>query len=318
MAQAPNTYPTWFAPKARVSLGFSPRFLTNFPAHFIEVGPPAARLKYRVIEPADYHLKVATSNWTERGEQQFDFDFFADFPAPMNRWSASPKGTVLLLHGWGVAQFAMAPWALRLAQDGWRCVLLDLRGHGKSTGKRIYFGLQETNDLSRLLDQLQSHHQLTAPVAVVGESYGAALALRWKTADSRIGPVVALAPYSSLSNAVLNISQDYAAWSPEFLLKAGLRKLPELLHVEASELNTSTILKRHPVPALFVAGAADRIMPQGEVRELYELSPSESQFLMIPQATHESLTYFFDALTEPVLKWLNATEGKPTDLNAVK
>src|SRR3954465_10892122 len=37
MAQAPNTYPAWFAPKARVSLGFPPKFLTNFPAFNIEV-----------------------------------------------------------------------------------------------------------------------------------------------------------------------------------------------------------------------------------------------------------------------------------------
>ena len=39
MVRSPNTYPTWFAPKARLTLGFSPKLLTNFPAHFVEVGP---------------------------------------------------------------------------------------------------------------------------------------------------------------------------------------------------------------------------------------------------------------------------------------
>jgi cephalosporin-C deacetylase-like acetyl esterase len=42
-------------------------------------------------------------------------------------------------------------------------------------------------------------------VAVIGESYGAALALRWKTMDPRVGNVVAIAPYVVLSNAVLNM-----------------------------------------------------------------------------------------------------------------
>ena len=146
LAQAPNTYPTWFAPKPRVTLGFSPKFLSNFPTNHLDIASPKARICYRVIEPADYHLKVSSTNWVEKGERQFEFRFKATLPGLTNQWTASPRGTVVLLHGYGLAQFSMAPWALRLAEEGWRCVLVDLRGHGKSTGKRIYFGIQETND----------------------------------------------------------------------------------------------------------------------------------------------------------------------------
>src|SRR3972149_4396726 len=34
MAQAPNTYPSWLAPGARVAVVFSDKFLTNFSARF--------------------------------------------------------------------------------------------------------------------------------------------------------------------------------------------------------------------------------------------------------------------------------------------
>ena len=81
----------------------------------------------------------------------------------------------------------MAPWAVRLAEDGWRCVLVDLRGHGKTNGRRIYFGVQEARDLGQLLDRLARDGELAGPVAVVGESYGAALALRWKGEDRVCG-----------------------------------------------------------------------------------------------------------------------------------
>jgi pimeloyl-ACP methyl ester carboxylesterase len=107
--------------------------------------------------------------------------------------------------------------------------LVDLRGHGLSTGDRIFFGLQETNDLSRLLDELQRNGQLAEPVAAIGESYGAALSLRWKTVDPRVQSVVAIAPYASLSNATLNLGREYARWFPQFILKAGLKRLPTLL-----------------------------------------------------------------------------------------
>src|SRR5207244_1942766 len=84
----------------------------------------------------------------------------AGAPGRTNAWTPAASWTVVLLHGYGVAQVARAPWAVRLAQEGWRCVLVDLRGHGKSTGRRIYFGLRESRDLSQLLDRLARVHEL--------------------------------------------------------------------------------------------------------------------------------------------------------------
>jgi pimeloyl-ACP methyl ester carboxylesterase len=310
MAQAPNTYPDWFAPKAPVAVAFSPKFLTNFPKHFVTVGPPAAKLCYRVIEPADYHLKITSTNWLEAGRKQFEFTFHADLPAESNAWTSAPRGTVVLLHGYGLAQFSMAPWALRLAQAGWCCVLVDLRGHGKSTGKRIYFGVQEARDLSRLLDVLAHDGQLTEPVAAFGESYGAALALRWKTIEPRVRTVVAITPYAGLSNAVLNLGREYAGWMPSGFIRAGLKKLPAVLEVPAGELDTTTELARCPVTALFVAGAEDKITPVSDVEQLHALAAPGSELIVVPDATHESVTYFFADLVPPVLNWLSGQSGQ--------
>src|SRR5438067_1928224 len=74
MVQAPNTYPDWFAPEAPVELAFSPKLLTNFPKQFVTVGPPAARLCYRVVEPADYRLKISSTNRLEHGRKRTEFD----------------------------------------------------------------------------------------------------------------------------------------------------------------------------------------------------------------------------------------------------
>ena len=305
MVQAPNTYPEWFAPKAPVAVAFSPKFLTNFPKQFVTVGPPMARLCYRIIEPADYHLIISSTNWLEHGRKQFEFTFHADLPGRSNVWTPAPRGTVVLLHGYGLAQFSMAPWALRLAQEGWRCVLVDLRGHGKSTGKQIYYGVQEARDLSQLLDQLAQTGQLKDPVAAFGESYGAALALRWKTVEPRVRTVVAITPYAGLSNAVLNLCREYAGWMPKTLIKAGLKKLPSVLETPAGKLDTTTELARCPVPGLFVAGAEDKITPPADVEQLFSLAAQGSELIVVPDATHEAVTYFFADLVPPVLAWLS-------------
>ena len=310
LVQAPNTFPESLAPKAPVLLGFHQNFLTNFQRHFVAVGPPAAQLCYRVIGPADYQLTISSTNWLEQGRSRSEFDFRADLPGRTNRWTATPRGTVVLLHGYGLAQFSMAPWALRLAQEGWQCVLVDLRGHGRSTGPQIYFGLQEAHDLSQLLDELARRGQIKEPVAAVGESYGAAMALRWAMADPRVHTVVAITPYAGLSNAVMNIRNQYAHWLPKMLVNAGLKKLPSVLGVPASELDTTTVLARHPVTALFVADTGDKIVPVADVEHLRELAGGDSELIVVPDATHETVTYYMADLTSPVLNWLSDKTGK--------
>lgn len=309
IVQSPNSYPQWFGSLARVELGFDPNFLTNFPTRLADVGPPAARLNYRIVEPGDYQLQVTSTNRLKHGRPHFTFSFHTTLPGQTNVWTTAPRGTVVLLHGYGLAQFAMAPWALRLAEDGWRCVLVDLRGHGKSTGRQIFFGVQEALDLSQLLDALAREGQVVAPIAAIGESYGAALALRWKGVDPRIDSVVAIAPYAVLSNAVLNICHDYAKWLPAGLVKAGLRKLPSTVKVEPDELDPVMVLARNPVAALFVAGGADKIAPPKDVQELFWVSASGSELEVIPHATHEALPYYFNELAPSVLAWLKRQNG---------
>jgi len=304
MAQSPNTYPRWLTPPARVELAFDEIFLTNFPPHFVKVGPPVARLRYRMVEPADYSFTTTTTNWTKRGRPYHHFSFGFNFTGPTNEWTVQPRGTVLLLHGYGMAQFAMAPWAMRLAQDGWRCVLVDLRGHGKSTGKRIYYGIQETRDLSQLLDQLAREGQLAGPVAALGDSFGGTLALRLKASDPRIERAVAIAPYAVLSNVVVNIHHEYADWLPRWFPRLGLKHLPALLKVPPEELDTATVLARQPVAALFVAGGGDKISPEAEVRKLYAQALPGSELLVVAEASHESVPYYFNELALPVLAWL--------------
>jgi len=308
IARAPNRYPSWFGAEAPVTLAFSPKMLTNFVTHFIDVGPPSARLCYRIIDPADYHFTVSSTNWLEDGEKQYEFRFHAVVPGPTNQWTAAPRGTVVLLHGYGVAQFSMLPWAFRLAEDGWRCVLVDLRGHGQSTGKRIFFTVEETNDMNQLLVALARGKELAGPVSAMGESYGAVLALRWKTVNPSIQSVVAIAPYASLSNAVLNIRSDYAGLVPKFMVKEGMERLPSVLQIPASEFDTTTVLRRKPVKALFIAGGEDKISPPPEVEKVRALASPGSEFLIVPDATHEALTYYFKELTPAVLSWLDNAE----------
>ena len=70
--------------------------------------------------------------------------------------AAPPRGTVLVLHGVVSSGRAMLPHTRRLAHHGYRAVLVDLRGHGKSDGQYLTYGVQESDDLVRVIDALET------------------------------------------------------------------------------------------------------------------------------------------------------------------
>lgn len=314
IAQAPNSYPTWLAPEAPVTVTFQPRLLTNFTTEYLYVSSPPARIRYRVIEPGDYQF-----HWTNRLDEargKLDLEFTADVsntqtaeqtPASTNY---SSRGTVILLHGYGVAGFAMFHWALLLAEQGWRCVLVDLRGHGGSSSKWVYFGTQELHDLRALLTQIQQKYHVDVPVSVVGHSFGAVLALRWKLADPRIGRVVSMSPYADLGAAVQNIRRQYARWLPKSFIAAGLRELPRFLGVHPAELHPVRWVNDDLSDVLFVAGAADAIATLDQVKTLHRQAGDGNKMLILPNAAHETLPFYLDHLAAPVSRWLDRPSEK--------
>ena len=214
------------------------------------------------------------------------------------------RGTVFLLHGYGVDSLSMLPWAVTIAEAGYQGVLVDLRGHGESTGRRVGFGTVEVTDLRQVLDHLTAPGKVRGPVAVMGESLGAALALRWAATDPRITAVIALAPYAELEFAILGIRDDYAAWLPRGWVRGAARRLPVLLDVPPDSLDTSFVANGLATPALLVAAGQDGIAPPPAVGRLARLCAGPVKYLVLPSAYHESLPYHFQELEAFVLTWL--------------
>src|SRR5437763_1105812 len=87
---------------------------------FVDVGPPAATLAIELVEP-----------------------------------TLPPRATIFVLHGIRDRKENLRHWAEHLSEAGYRAVLVDSRGHGHSTGDWLTYGVQESRDLSQLVDALQ-------------------------------------------------------------------------------------------------------------------------------------------------------------------
>jgi pimeloyl-ACP methyl ester carboxylesterase len=137
---------------------------------WVQVGPPEATLSVSVIEPSVQ--------------------------------AGPPRGTVLVIHGIYARSFWMLHTARGLADAGYRAVLVDLRGHGRSSGQWLTYGVQEARDLSQVIDALSAKGLVAGPLGVYGISYGATTAIHLAGEDPRVEAVVAVAPFSTMRDAV--------------------------------------------------------------------------------------------------------------------
>ncbi len=98
----------------------------------------------------------------------------------------APRGTVFVLHGIRDRKDSMLGWGRGLAQAGYRAVLVDARGHGRSSGDFLTYGVVESRDLSQVLDALEAQGLAAGRVGVMGVSYGASTAIEWAGAEPRV------------------------------------------------------------------------------------------------------------------------------------
>jgi len=59
-----------------------------------------------------------------------------------------------------------------------------------------------------------------------------------------------------------------------------------------------------------VAGTEDKITPLADVEQLRALAAPISELIVVPDATHETVTYYMADLAPPVLAWLPNKVGQ--------
>src|SRR3546814_13928589 len=87
--------------------------------------PDCVLLAYGSIAPVARDMAYTIS----RGDSRMKFKF----KLGENRQPVPPEGRVVFLHGWGLDASSMLPWALALSGLGYRCLMVDLRNHGRSS-----------------------------------------------------------------------------------------------------------------------------------------------------------------------------------------
>jgi pimeloyl-ACP methyl ester carboxylesterase len=241
-------------------------------------------------------------------------------------WYAQPTAwngqTVILLHGSADNRQGMTGYAPMFLRAGYAVLLPDSRGHGESGGSVVTYGLLESGDVDRWSEWItnRAHTDNHAGCTYLfGESMGAAIALQAAASTPNVCAVVAEASYASFReigyervaqslNSSVGISH-VIGWPMVNMafLYARLR-----YGLDLDQVSPERKLAASHVPALLIAGLADKNIPPRHSERIARLSAQRSELWLVPGADHTMAASVAPAEFERrVLGWFSAHSRLP-------
>jgi pimeloyl-ACP methyl ester carboxylesterase len=193
------------------------------------------------------------------------------------------RATVFVLHGIRDSRESVEGWGRMLAATGCRAVLVDLRGHGRSTGDALTYGVQESLDLVQVLDALSERGLIVGGVGAFGNSYGAATAIQWAGRDPRVRAVVAVAPFASMRAVV----SDYLPVRlPAALVREAIERAGTRAGFDPDSADTVEAIARTCAQVLLVHGRADKRVPPEHSERLHAAAADHSELVLVDGESH--------------------------------
>lgn len=171
---------------------------------------------------------------------------------------------IVLSHGWCEVKEFHFPRARRLCALGHDVVLFDHRGHGRSGGRNVTFGVREREDVKAVADYAAERGWIGERFVTMGFSLGAATVLQHAATDERVAGVVAIAPFVDFRGAIRSFKAFWAPWMREGWLLAGFERAARAHGFEIGEADTLEAMGRIRSPVLLVEGGKDRNLPPAE------------------------------------------------------
>lgn len=200
---------------------------------------------------------------------------------------------VLLLHGAGHDRVRVEKQALALLSHGYRVLMPDSRGQGKSGGSLTTFGVKESEDVQRWVSWLQRYDS-PKRIYGYGQSMGALILLRSLAAEKRFCAVaVDSCPVSfveagyDLFGRVVKLGSWFGRSFGRVAMESALLYSRLRYRVDLADANAETGLHGTAVPVLLIQGVLDRKVPPRHVGRLSSCTRI-TEIWNVPGARHSA------------------------------
>lgn len=202
-------------------------------------------------------------------------------------------GNLVLLHGRIGRKEDWLPVAERFCAAGFRCILVDLPGHGENPEPFTTYGKTDPEIASRALLTAASMFGFDPkPAGIIGRSMGGSFAVHSAALpDAPWQTIAIVCSFDDFRPIVRREASRYVtpllapAWTSaiDFLYEGKTR-------VSLSDIRPVRKAGKIRIPALVAHGTNDPTIPLGSGRKLFDAFPSDDKrFIEIPGADHDNV-----------------------------
>lgn len=199
--------------------------------------------------------------------------------------------SVILLHGIGDAGRGMSGFADMFLARGYAVLLPDSRGHGNSGGEVATYGVLERDDVRRWVGWMRKREP--GCTYLMGESMGAAIGLQATAVTPQLCAVAVESPFAHFRTT----GYERMGWMTHtgtlFWKTLGRPVIETAIlwgriryGVLLTEADPQAAVEHSQVPALLIAGTADRNIPMHNAQELEKACGTRCELWIVAGADH--------------------------------
>ena len=190
---------------------------------------------------------------------------------------------------------------------GYNVLQIDQRGHGKSGGRTITFGVKEHKDVMSWISYINKEYN-NPPIILYGISMGGNTVClnSGDNLPSNVKGIIADCPYTSVKDITCNTAFNAGKLSPKItklLLTPAARIYGHFSYLDG---DAREAVKKSKTPILIISGDEDRLVPPYMPKAIKDANPEMIRLVFIKGAPH-GLSYIIDNKTvlEEVTNFLN-------------
>ncbi|MCF7923569.1 MAG: alpha/beta hydrolase [Candidatus Izimaplasma sp.] len=274
------------------------KLFVNFRHHSIQLFDPEAELNketynwYKEIPKEDIYIK--------------SYDNLKLHGIYIPSHDKKSEKLAFVLHGYKSSSYDLIPICKMYSDLGFKVLLVDFRGHGKSEGKFTSMGHYEKYDMKNWLHYATRNYGQKIEILLHGVSMGAAtsvLATQFKESKN-VNLLVLESGFTSLK-ATLKLSTRF---KPLLIFLFGINFYTFIFHkFFLSEINPLKVIEKSTIPILIIHSEKDRAISEAMSKELFEaINTDTKDYLSIKDSKH-AMAFSFDQnnYVKKVLKMTN-------------
>jgi uncharacterized protein len=239
-----------------------------------------------------------------------DVQVTAEDGARLSGWLFTPRAAngsaVIVLHGVADSRLGALGHAQFLLERGFTVLAPDSRGHGRSGGEMVTYGIRERGDIHSWANRLFEDPAVQRLYGV-GLSLGGGVLLQSLNTEPRFRAVVADSPFATFRE-IADERLQQVSHMPHFMvwpiMRLGFAYARLRYGFDLRQASPAEAIRSTHVPILLIHGTADTNIPPHHSEELHAANPETTRLWLVKGAEHvDSLGTDPRAYEQKVTDW---------------